>query len=185
MSTEINRVNLNAAEMFDKLDAKDGKADNKIQASIWNEFAETAGGNKINNCILKENALKSIQSYLKRASEGTKEAISNLLGQSKPAASAPATVAEEVVASAVVSEAEVEQETEEKISVENKNANQIFDELDAKDGKKDGIIKAAAWNEFAQQVGGKTIKFGIEKENAVKTANSSPSIEDGVFFTLS
>ena len=59
MTTNNVNLNLNAAELFKKLDAKDGKVDNKIQASIWNEFADTAGGNRINNCIQKENALKS------------------------------------------------------------------------------------------------------------------------------
>ncbi|MBO7313002.1 MAG: hypothetical protein J6U48_02100, partial [Alistipes sp.] len=53
----------------------------------------------------------------------------------------------------------------------NKNSFEIFDELDIKDGKKDGIIKATAWNEFAKQVGGKTIQYAITKENALKSIN--------------
>lgn len=58
-----------AEEMFKQLDQKDGKkADNKIEASVWNKFVkEIAGtGKEIKTGIDKENALKSIRTYLAR-----------------------------------------------------------------------------------------------------------------------
>ena len=71
--TEINpNINTSHAEQIARnLDRKDGKEDGKIQASIWNEYAETTGGNKIKNCITLKNAIASITTYIKRGSEKT------------------------------------------------------------------------------------------------------------------
>jgi NAD(P)-dependent dehydrogenase (short-subunit alcohol dehydrogenase family) len=43
--------------------------------------------------------------------------------------------------------------------------------LDAKDGISDNSIKAKEWNDFATLVGGKSIKYAILKENAIKSIN--------------
>lgn len=44
--------------------------------------------------------------------------------------------------------------------------------LDAKDGKQDGKINANVWNEFVQGKGGKTIKYSITVENAMKSIST-------------
>lgn len=56
-----------AEVIFNNLDTADGKVDKKISASVWNEFAETAGGNKIKEFIDEKDAMKSIKAYLKRS----------------------------------------------------------------------------------------------------------------------
>ena len=50
--------------------------------------------------------------------------------------------------------------------------NDLFNALDSKDGVKDGQVKAKEWNEFAQIAGGRTIKYCILEENAVKSINA-------------
>ena len=72
--TNIN-INQTAQQIFANLNVRDGVSDNKIgkQAdgtfnnSIWNSFADAAGGNHIKNYIEQGNALKSIRTYLQRA----------------------------------------------------------------------------------------------------------------------
>lgn len=79
---DINKIDRSfiAGELADKLDAKDGKKDNKIGASIWNQFANEVGGNKIKDSIdtYKEKngdpytpaaGVKSIEKYLKSMSD--------------------------------------------------------------------------------------------------------------------
>ena len=62
--TEIN-VNNYAKLIAQKLDSQDSKAgDNKIEASIWNQFVAGKGGNTIKHSITLDNAIKSISSYL-------------------------------------------------------------------------------------------------------------------------
>ena len=80
MGIEFNPKNLNAAEIFDKLDAADGKKNGKIDKSIWNAFAEAAGGNKIKNFIEEKNAVASIGRYLAKASDDVKQRICDYLG---------------------------------------------------------------------------------------------------------
>lgn len=57
-----------AEEMFKLLDPKDGKTNQKIDASIWNKFVkEVVGdGKEIKTSIDKEHALRSIRTYLAR-----------------------------------------------------------------------------------------------------------------------
>lgn len=75
--------NLNVNEIFAKLDAMDGGgADGKIEASIWNAFADVAGGKHIKNFINKDNAIKSISAYIARASEDVKNKISDFVKNS-------------------------------------------------------------------------------------------------------
>lgn len=75
--------NLNVNEIFAKLDAMDGGgADGKIEASIWNTFADVAGGKHIKNFINKDNAIKSISAYIARASEDVKNKISDFVKNS-------------------------------------------------------------------------------------------------------
>lgn len=75
--------NLNVNEIFAKLDAMDSRGtDGKIEASIWNSFADVAGGKHIKNFINKDNALKSISAYIARASEDVKNKISDFVKNS-------------------------------------------------------------------------------------------------------
>lgn len=71
--TNIDPTNLKnyAAELFDKLDAKDGKVDGKVQNSVWNEFAENeqTQGNNVKNFIERENGIKAIVRYMKTQCE--------------------------------------------------------------------------------------------------------------------
>ena len=71
--TNIDPTNLKnyAAELFDKLDAKDGKIDGKVQNSVWNEFAENeqTQGNNVKNFIERENGIKAIVRYMKAQCE--------------------------------------------------------------------------------------------------------------------
>ena len=76
---EIN-PNLNAEAIFAKLDSYDKKgSDGKIEACIWNKFAKVAGGKEIKNEINKENAIKSISTYIARASDEVKKQIAVFL----------------------------------------------------------------------------------------------------------
>ncbi len=61
------------------------------------------------------------------------------------------------------------------MSVENLKASKanlakgISNVLDISDGKKDKKISASVWNEFVKDKGGKTIKYSISLENAMKS----------------
>lgn len=70
---------LNPASVLARsLDAKDGKQDGKISASVWNDFVKDKGGKTIKNSISVENAEKSIATYLSRNSKEagkTKDAL--------------------------------------------------------------------------------------------------------------
>lgn len=69
-------VNMSPEVIFAKLDSLDNKgADEKIEASIWNKFADIAGGKHIKNEINKSDALKSISSYLAKATDEIKQNI--------------------------------------------------------------------------------------------------------------
>ena len=77
----IDVTNLKAASagtIAMALDAKDGKSDGKISASIWNEFVADKGGKTIQHSINMENAIKSISTYLARNAESMKENVNNL-----------------------------------------------------------------------------------------------------------
>ncbi len=77
----IDVTNLKAASagtIAMALDAKDGKSDGKISASIWNEFVADKGGKTIQNSINLDNAIKSISTYLARNAESMKENVNNL-----------------------------------------------------------------------------------------------------------
>ena len=58
-----NRISTWEKEYVANLDAKDGKKDGKIQASVWNEYAKEFGAPQIQNFIKLENALKTIPKY--------------------------------------------------------------------------------------------------------------------------
>lgn len=73
-------VNLNAEAIWQTLDTKDGIKDGKIKKNIWDSFADITGGNHINNCIEERSAMKSINTYLRRASEETINKICEFLG---------------------------------------------------------------------------------------------------------
>ncbi len=57
-----------AEEMFKQLDPKDGKTNQKIDASVWNKFVKdvVGEGKEIKTSIDKEHALRSIRTYLAR-----------------------------------------------------------------------------------------------------------------------
>ena len=66
----VDGINNIASQIFSKLDSQDSKgSDNKIEASIWNKFVSDKGGKEISNYIKKENAVKSIISYLTNMSK--------------------------------------------------------------------------------------------------------------------
>ncbi len=68
----MTKVNPNMALFLAQtLDAKDGKCDGKISASVWNEFVQRKGGKSIKYSITVENATRSISTYLVRNSQKT------------------------------------------------------------------------------------------------------------------
>ena len=168
MSNNIT-FNLNASEIFNRLDAKDGISDNSIKAKEWNDFATSVAGKSIKYAILKENAIKSINYYLTKISAETKKSVAEYLGaefnSNNPKATNPAQDLCQKQSQ------DSPQETSTKIDLANKTSNEIFNELDLMDGKKDNNIIAKYWNSFATQVGGKSINIAIGKERALKSIN--------------
>ena len=79
MGIEFNPQNFDAKEIFNALDAADGKKDGKINKSIWNEFAAAAEGNTIKNYIEEENAIKAIERYLAKANDEVKGKVADYL----------------------------------------------------------------------------------------------------------
>ena len=73
---------LDCGAIFNSLDKMDGKADNKIQASIWNAFADKVGGKHIKNYIELNNAVKSIKYYLRRGGEAVQKIMQEYFGYS-------------------------------------------------------------------------------------------------------
>lgn len=68
----MTKINFNpnpASVLARSLDAKDGKQDGKINASVWNDFVKDKGGKTIKYSISVENAQKSISTYLSRNSK--------------------------------------------------------------------------------------------------------------------
>lgn len=162
MTNVGNNFNLNANTVFKTLDSKDGTSNRQINANEWNAFAELVGGKPIKYAIKEENALKSINYYLNQLSDEAKKSVADYLGvdikNNKP-------IEQEIIQQA-------SKHTAQKTNFANKTSVDIFDELDIKDGSKDNTIQAKEWNDFAKQVGGKTISFSITKENALKSINS-------------
>lgn len=79
--TDIKQIlNSTALSIAKNLDKKDGVEDGKIKGSIWNQFVEDKGGNKIseNGFISLENARKSITTYLMRNSQELGQTVKNL-----------------------------------------------------------------------------------------------------------
>ena len=79
--TEVNNINNIAREIVSNLDKKDGNADGKIEASIWNKFVCKKEGNEINNFIKTDNAIKSVIAYLKRETAKTGQAIEDVANE--------------------------------------------------------------------------------------------------------
>ena len=61
---DIKILNSVIKDLFNALDAKDGNKDKCIQKSVWDGFANIAGGKEIRNCIFQDRAEVSIKSYL-------------------------------------------------------------------------------------------------------------------------
>lgn len=79
--TDIKQIlNNTALSIAKNLDKKDGVEDGKINGSIWNQFVEDKGGNKIseNGFISLENARRSITTYLMRNSQKLGQTVKNL-----------------------------------------------------------------------------------------------------------
>lgn len=79
---DIKALNLLTNELFAALDLKDGNQDQFINKSVWNDFADIAGGKGINNRINKERATLSIKSYIKRADEQKLMSMAQFAGMS-------------------------------------------------------------------------------------------------------
>ena len=79
MVQNLTNQNLNANAIFTKLDWADGTKDNKIEASVWNEFARHVECNTINRFIKKENAIATINKYLKKMTDSCKGALSGYI----------------------------------------------------------------------------------------------------------
>lgn len=78
----VDGINNIASQIFSKLDSQDSKGtDNKIEASIWNKFVSDKGGKEISNYIKKENAVKSIISYLTNMSKKVGCTVEELANQ--------------------------------------------------------------------------------------------------------
>lgn len=86
MGIEFNPQNFDTKEIFNALDAADGKKDGKINKSIWNEFAAAAEGNTIKNYIEEENAIKAIERYLAKANDEVKGKVADFLNNPEMAA---------------------------------------------------------------------------------------------------
>lgn len=167
-------LNLNAFEIFNRLDAKDGISDNSIKAKEWNDFASLVGGKSIKYAILKENAIKSINYYLEKISEETKCSLAEYLNadfSNINQANEEVSKQENLQKQVQKEQQETSQSISAKIDISNKSNSEIFDELDLMDGKDDNLILKKYWDEFAMQFGGKSIQFAIGKENALKSIN--------------
>lgn len=162
-------VNLNAYQIFNYLDAKDGNVDKRISAEKWNEFAELAGGKTVKYGIEETNALKSINYYLTKLSNESKKTITEYLGAEIGNNSSGKTTT--VQNREQKQSQNTQQKTPQKIDIENKTAAEIFEELDLMDGQKDNKIIAVHWNNFATQVGGKSINLEIGRERGLKSIN--------------
>ena len=78
--TEVNPL-LNktiAGQIAQKLDAADGTKDGKINASIWNEFAQEHGGKTIKESIDVETAMNSITTYVVKGAKSAGKAVNDL-----------------------------------------------------------------------------------------------------------
>ena len=78
--TEVNPL-LNstiAGQIAQKLDAADGTKDGKINASIWNEFAQEHGGKTIKESIDVESAMNSITTYAVRGAKPAGKSVDDL-----------------------------------------------------------------------------------------------------------
>ena len=78
--TEVNPLlnKTSAGQIAQKLDAADGTKDGKINASIWNEFAQEHGGKTINESIDVESAMNSITTYAIREAKKADKNINDL-----------------------------------------------------------------------------------------------------------
>lgn len=77
----IDKTNLRsmARDIAKELDKKDkGGEDNKIEASVWNEFVANKGGKQIKSHISLDNAIKSISTYLAKNATETGESFGDL-----------------------------------------------------------------------------------------------------------
>ena len=83
MSEVSNLSGLNAEAVFSKLDWADGTVDNKITASVWNEYAANIGCNTINRFIKKENAIATIIKYLSKMTDAGKEMLTGYIDNLK------------------------------------------------------------------------------------------------------
>ncbi len=162
-------LNLNAYEIFNHLDAKDGNADKRINAKEWNEFANLAGGKSVKYGIEEPNALKSINYYLTKLSNESKKSIVEYLGAEFSNNHSNGTAP--VQNNGQKQSQNTQQNTSQKINIENKTSAEIFEELDLMDGQKDNNIIAVHWNNFAAQVGGKSINIKIGEERALRSIN--------------
>lgn len=81
MGINFDPKNLNAVEIFARLDAADGDADDKIKRSVWDQFAEVAEGNNIQNYIEKDNAIAAIERYLQKLNNSAKEKVAEFLNK--------------------------------------------------------------------------------------------------------
>ena len=78
--TEVNPLlnNTSAGQIAQKLDAADGTKDGKINASIWNKFAQEHGGKTIKESIDVETAMNSITTYVVRGAKSAGKAVNDL-----------------------------------------------------------------------------------------------------------
>ena len=78
----VDGINNIASQIFSKLNSQDSNGtDDKIEASIWNKFVSDKGGKEISNYIKKENAVKSIISYLTNMSKKVGCTVEELANQ--------------------------------------------------------------------------------------------------------
>lgn len=80
MTQAIGNLGLFAKNFAAKLDEADGKKDNKISASVWNNFVKDKGGKelKYSSYISLENAEKSITQYMYDLHLSSKNSIDNI-----------------------------------------------------------------------------------------------------------
>ena len=70
-----------AGAIAKELDAKDGKKDGQISASVWNAYAAEHGGKSVKNSISLIDATNSITTYMVREAANAKKKLIEILQQ--------------------------------------------------------------------------------------------------------
>lgn len=162
-----NNFQVKANAVFQTLDAKDGKADGKISASIWNDFADKVGGKHINEYITEQNAIKSINAYIKRGGEIVKQAIYDYLGWSTDKAHERMNNAEKMLEDVAndPSQVEIKKNTKTKSKTATLNDGRFIVAYYDKNGKIDKIAVSTEKGDVTETKEGESYKYDASEVN--------------------